>query len=288
MTLSTTRQLIEAAQRSGTAVAAFNVIQLEHAQGIVAGAEQAGDAVILQLSENTVAYHGGPRAIAKGMRAVAESAGVPVALHLDHLTQTDLCRRTADLGFSSFMIDAAALPYERNVAVTSDAAAFARGEGLWVEAELGEVGGKGAHQTGARTSASEAAAFVADTGVDGLAVAIGSTHAMHDRSATLDLELLRRIDEAVPVPLVLHGSSGVRPDDLLAATRNGIVKVNVGTQLNIAFTDGVRRALADAPGRSDPRLYLGAGRTALAARVAGTLGELRPDARDESRACSDL
>lgn len=276
MSLITTRDLVESAQRSGRPIAAFNVIQLEHAQGIAAGAEAVGSAIILQLSENTIAYHGGPRAIARGMREVAEASSVPVALHLDHTTQFDLCRRAADLGFSSFMIDAAGLPYEQNVALTAEAAEFGRRERLWVESELGEVGGKGAHQSGARTSPAEASAFVEATGIDGLAVAIGSSHAMTTRSASLDLDLLRRIAALVSVPLVLHGSSGVHPADLRAATDQGIVKVNVGTQLNIAFTGEVRRALTEAPQHTDPRLYLGAGRQGIAAQVSQLLAELAP------------
>ncbi|WP_101844504.1 class II fructose-bisphosphate aldolase [Zhihengliuella sp. ISTPL4] len=268
MTVHTTAALIEGSADAGRAAAAFNVVQLEHAQGIVDGAERAGHPVILQLSENTIGYHGGPRAIARGMREVAESAGVPVALHLDHVTSYELCARTADLGFSSFMIDAASLPYDDNVALTARTVEMAAADRLWVESELGEVGGKGAHQSGARTSPDEAAAFVAATGIHGLAIAIGSSHAMSEKTATLDLDLLTRIGAQVEVPLVLHGSSGVRDQDLLAATRRGIRKVNVGTQLNLAFTQAVTDVLAkQQPRGGDPRIYIGAGRAAIAHQV---------------------
>lgn len=267
MTLARTGTLMDQTAAEGMPVAAFNVVQLEHAQGIVDGAERARRPVILQLSENTIRYHGGARAIARGMREVAESAGVPVALHLDHLTRPELCARTADLGFSSFMIDAAALPYAQNVEVTASTVAMAAADRLWVESELGEVGGKGAHQSGARTSPDEAAAFVEATGIHGLAIAIGSSHAMREKTAALDLDLLARIETAVDVPLVLHGSSGVRDEDLLAATRRGIRKVNVGTQLNDAFTEAVVSTIRQQPHVSEPRVYIGAGRAAIADQV---------------------
>ncbi|MFD5225944.1 ketose-bisphosphate aldolase [Microbacterium sp. NPDC058342] len=274
MTLQTTTAMIAQAAERNHAVAAFNVVQLEHAQGIVEGAERAGRPVILQLSENTIGYHGGPRAIARGMREIAEASALPVALHLDHVTSADLCARTADLGFSSFMIDAAALPYQENVELTARSVALAASDRLWVESELGEVGGKGAHQTGARTSPAEAAAFVDATGVHGLAIAIGSSHAMSEKTATLDLALLGAIAAAVDVPLVLHGSSGVRDEDLLAATRHGIRKVNVGTQLNVAFTQAVVSTIHDQPRVVDPRVYIGAGRAAIARQVELVLGLL--------------
>ncbi|MFS0910836.1 ketose-bisphosphate aldolase [Microbacterium sp. 179-I 3D2 NHS] len=274
MTLQTTRGMIARADADDRAIAAFNVVQLEHAQGIVEGAERSGAPVILQLSENTIDYHGGPRAIAAGMRAIAEGAAVPVALHLDHLTRVDLCARTADLGFSSFMIDAAALPYEENVEVTARTVARAAVDRLWVESELGEVGGKGAHQTGARTVPAEASAFVEATGIHGLAIAIGSSHAMSEKTATLDLDLLDAIAAAVQVPLVLHGSSGVRDADLAAATRRGIRKVNVGTQLNVAFTRAVADVIQEQPRVVDPRVYIGAGRAAVARQVELVLGLL--------------
>jgi fructose-bisphosphate aldolase class II len=271
MTLATTADLVESARASGRPVSAFNVIQLEHAQGIVAGAERVGLPVILQLSENSIRYHGGARGIARGMRDVAESAGVPVALHLDHLTRADTCRRTADLGFSSFMIDGASLPYEHNVELTRSVVETAASDHLWVESELGEVGGKGAHQSGARTSPSEAKAFVEATGIHGLAIAIGSSHAMREKTADLDIGLLERIRAVVPIPLVLHGSSGVREDDLLAAGKRGIVKVNIGTQLNVALTNRIREVLHTDPAMTDPRHFLGAGRAAVADEVAGVL-----------------
>jgi fructose-bisphosphate aldolase class II len=277
--LESTAALVDAAAAARTGVAAFNVITLEHAEAIVAGAEAAGRAVVLQISQNAVRWHGGRiRPVARAAAAVAEQAQVPVSLHLDHVDDRDLLEQAADAGFSSVMFDAGALPYDENVAATADAAAWAHAAGLWVEAELGYVGGKpdqptSAHAAGVRTDPDEAVAYVGATGVDALAVAVGSSHAMTTRSARLDAGLVDRLRAAVPVPLVLHGSSGVPDDELRRAVAAGIVKVNVGTALNIALTGAVRAVLDADPALVDPRKYLGPARDAVAATVR-TLAEV--------------
>ena len=268
MPLAPTRQLVDAARQAGRGVAAFNVITLEHAEAIAAGAEAAGTPVILQISENAVAYHhGNVFPIARAAAAIAEGAGVDLSLHLDHVEDEDLLHRAADAGFSSVMYDASKLDFADNVAATRDAARWGKAHGLYVEAELGAVGGKGgAHAPGVRTDPDEAARFVADTEVDALAVAVGSSHAMTERTASLDFGLIADIRQAVSVPLVLHGSSGVADTDLQAAVRSGIVKVNIGTILNVAFTEAVRRALAT-PSLVDPRKYFAPARADVAAVV---------------------
>jgi fructose-bisphosphate aldolase, class II len=162
------------------------------------------------------------------------------------------------------MFDGAHLPFADNVAATRRVVAHARSRGVVVEAELGEIGGKdGAHAPGVRTDPAEAAAFVGETGVDALAVAVGSSHAMTTRTARLDLGLIGRLHEVVPVPLVLHGSSGVPDDTLRAAVRAGIRKVNVSTQLNRVFTAALREYLDIHPETSDSRKYVECGRAAM-------------------------
>ncbi|RWZ58315.1 class II fructose-bisphosphate aldolase [Labedella populi] len=269
MTVATTADLVAGARATGRGVAALNVIQLEHAQAIVTAAERCAAPVILQVSENAVRYHGGDVApLAAACLALAERSEAEVSLHLDHATSLELCRTAAAAGFSSFMIDASALDDDENTRVTREAALWGHENGLWVEAELGEVGGKGAHVADARTDPADAADFVAATGVDGLAIAIGSSHAMVTQSAALDLELLRRIRSAVSVPLVLHGTSGV-PDALVAeAVVSGITKVNVSTQLNRVMTDAIRSLLSDEPDVVDPRRYLRAARAAVEQQAA--------------------
>jgi fructose-bisphosphate aldolase class II len=256
-----------------TGVGAFNVITIEHAEAIVAGAEAAGRPVILQISENAVRFHHGRLGpIAAAARSLAEAASVPVALHLDHVRSDELLAQAARCGFGSVMYDAAHLPYAENVARTAAAARACQAMGLWVESELGEVGGKdGAHAPGARTDPDEAAEYVAATGVDALAVAVGSAHAMHTRTARLDHALIARLSAAVPVPLVLHGSSGVPDGELIAAVRGGMAKINIGTALNTAFTGAVRESLDGDAGLVDPRRYLASARAAMAETVAATL-----------------
>ncbi|OKI74120.1 class II fructose-bisphosphate aldolase [Micromonospora sp. CB01531] len=269
MALVPTGQIIAAGP-----VCAFNVISLEHAEAIVAGAEAAGRPVILQISENAVRFHGSRLApIAAATRAVAAAATVDVALHLDHVVSADLWRQAAEHGFGSIMVDASRLSHRENVATTRAVAEFAHARGLWVEAELGTIGGKDGeppvdpHAPGSRTDPAEAASYVARTGVDALAVAVGSTHAMTTRSAVLDHALIGRLRAAIAVPLVLHGSSGVPDQELGRAVRGGIVKVNIGTALNVAFTGAVRGALATHPDLVDPRRYLAPAREAMAERV---------------------
>ncbi|MEU9185540.1 class II fructose-bisphosphate aldolase [Streptomyces sp. NPDC048484] len=284
MPLAAAGELVARAAAARTAVAAFNVITLEHVEAVVAGAEEANAPVILQISENAVKFRRGRLLpLARAASAAAEQAAVPVALHLDHVQSDGLLRQAADAGFSSVMYDAARLPYAENLAATRAAADWAHARGLWIEAELGEVGGKAgqppldAHAAGARTDPAEARAFVADAGVDALAVAIGSTHAMTTRTATLDHDLLERLAAAVDVPLVLHGSSGVPDPELRAAVAGGITKVNVGTALNIAMTDAIREFLTAHPEAVDSRKYLVVAREAMARAVARIVGVL--DAR---------
>ncbi len=258
--------------RSGAAIGAFNVIGIEHAEGIVAGAESARAPVVLQISENCVAYHGALAPIGLACLAVARSAAVPVVVHLDHATSEPLVQAAADIGIESVMFDASVLAHNANVAATAAVAAWCHERGVWVEAELGEIGGKdGVHATGARTKPDEAAAYAAATCVDALAVAVGSSHAMLSRDAVLDLELIAEIHRAVPVPLVLHGSSGVPDDMLTAAVRAGMTKINIATQLNKVYTAAVRGRLAADEALVDPRRYGAAGRDAIAADVAHLL-----------------
>ncbi|MET9760505.1 class II fructose-bisphosphate aldolase [Streptomyces sp. NPDC006372] len=278
MPLTTTGELVARAAAARSAIASFNVITLEHVEAVIAGAESVPAPVVLQVSENAVRFRGGQLfPLARAAVAAAERAAVPVALHLDHVQSEALLHQAADAGFSSVMYDAARLPYAQNLAATRAAVDWAHARGLWIEAELGQIGGKNgrppldAHAPGARTDPDEARGFVADSGVDALAVAIGSAHAMTTRTATLDHALLERLSAALDVPLVLHGSSGVPDGELTAAVAGGITKVNVGTALNVALTGALRDFLADRPEAVDPRAYLTVAREAMTRAVTRTL-----------------
>lgn len=272
MPLVPTGDLVEQARLAGRAVAAFNVITLEHAEGIALGAERAGLPVILQLSENAVRFHGSPHAIAAASAAVARNSTSDISLHLDHITDMSLLQMAPELEVSSVMYDGSDFSYAENVGRTREAADWGRTRGIWIEAELGKVGGKdGAHAPGVRTDPEEALQFVDATGVAALAVAVGSSHAMTSKSAALDHALIRALSSTLPVPLVLHGSSGVPDGELTLAAQAGMVKINVGTALNIAYTSATRRFLDENPSIVDPRKYIAPSRDAVADTVERTL-----------------
>lgn len=271
MTIAAAGDLVIDAWKGSRAIAAFNVITLEHAEAIVAAAESVGRPVILAVSENCARFHlGRVEPLTDACAAIGRAASVPVGLHLDHVTDDDLAANAKRAGFMSLMYDAAALPYAQNVARTQAATARAHAQGLWIEAELGYVGGKGgvvqsAHSPGVRTDPDEAHAFLTATSVDALAIAVGSSHAMTSRTARLDVALIATLRRRLPVPLVLHGCSGVPDDGLRAAVAAGITKVNVGTALGQAMTASIRAALHADPDLVDPRSYLVPARDAMTA-----------------------
>jgi fructose-bisphosphate aldolase class II len=265
-------KLVLAAKSSGKAVGAFNVILLEHAEALVAGAEHAKLPVILQISENCVSYHKALKPISVATIAIAESASVPVSVHLDHAESEDLVKEALDLGYDSVMFDGSKLTYADNVAASARMAALCKRYGATLEVEIGEVGGKdGVHAPGVRTNPLEAMAFAEATGADLVAVAVGSSHAMTTRDATLDFDLIAEIAKTVGVPLVLHGSSGVSDPDLQKAVKAGMSKINIATHLNNVFTHEIREALGANPKLVDPRKYIAPGRDAVAAEVARLL-----------------
>jgi fructose-bisphosphate aldolase class II len=262
-------ELLLPAYREGRAVAAFNLIGIEHAEGIAAGADRAGVPVILAISQNCVAWHGDLAPIAMAAMALARTATVPIGVHLDHATSRQLIADAIELGIDSVMFDASTMDDAANRSATAEVVREGHAREVWVEAELGAVGGKdGVHSATARTDPAAAATYVRATGIDALAVAVGSSHARPTRDAALDLDLVGRLRAAVPVPLVLHGSSGVPDEGLAGAVRAGLTKVNIATQLNRVFTAAVRRRLSDDPLLVDPRRYLDVGRDAIADEVA--------------------
>lgn len=273
MPLVDIREIAADAAARKVGLGAFNVVLLEFADAQIQAAEETGLPIILQLSQNAVKYHNGRLApLGSALIAFAQQAKVPVAVHLDHAEDVDLCRAAVDLGFNSVMFDGSHLDDATNRDTTAMVVDFCHAAGVAVEAELGEVGGKnGVHDPSARTSPEDAAKFVADTGVDLLAVAVGSSHAMTTRGAVLDTDLIEAIRDAVPVPLVLHGSSGVSDEGMQAAIRSGMTKINVSTHLNVGFTGVVRQILAEDEKLVDPRKYVGPGRTHVKDEVARLL-----------------
>ncbi|MEV5595568.1 class II fructose-bisphosphate aldolase [Streptomyces sp. NPDC052496] len=275
MPLVPTSSIVTAAREARAGAAAFNVIHLETAEALVAAAERSGLPVILGISENCIRYHGSLLPIVRATLALAEASAARVAVHLDHITDAGLVREGVAAGVRSVMVDASALPYKENVAATAELTAWCHERGAYVEAELGEVGGKdGVHAPGARTDPDEALAFVRATGVDALAVAVGSSHAMHERTAVLDKELIAALAGKLPVPLVLHGSSGVPDDELRRAVAAGMTKINISTHLVSVFTRSIRDTLDADLTLVDSRTYVKPAREAVAQEAARLLALL--------------
>lgn len=258
MTLRTPSQILET-QR---AVLAVNVVNLEHGQAFIRASEQTGLGLVMQISENAVKYHGGLAPIGKAMLELATSAKTPIAVHLDHATQRELVTEAIELGFNSVMFDGSKLDTDENIKQTVEVVSEARAKNVWVEAEIGEIGGKdGVHAPGVKTSVEDAVYFFEACGVDGLAVAVGSSHAMSEKTATLDIQRISEIAQAVDAPLVLHGSSGVSKEQLIEAIDAGIRKINLSTELNKAFTESIRSTLNADKEMVDPRKYISPART---------------------------
>lgn len=271
MTRAPLHTVLAEARAQGRAVPAFNVIQIEHAEAYAVAAERVGLPVVMQISQNCVRYHRGLRAIAAATLAIADDCSQPVVVHLDHAEDPELVDEAVALGLTSVMYDGSRLPDDVNRATTRRVVGRCHAVGISVEAELGEVGGKdGVHAPGARTEPAAASRFVEETGVDALAVAVGSSHAMRDRTAVLDDALIAELARAVEVPLVLHGSSGVPDEGLVAAVRAGMVKVNIATHLNRVFTRALEARL-EQEATVDPRKYLGAAREAVTDEAARLL-----------------
>jgi fructose-bisphosphate aldolase class II len=249
MTRATLADVLQPALSGGYAVAGLVVQGWEDARAYVAAAEAEGLPVILQAGPGARAHM--PVAIFGAMfRHLAEAASVPVVAHLDHATSLGECRAAIEAGFTSVMFDGSRLPLAENIARTAEIAAIAHAAGVSCEGELGFVGYAGG-EASMRTDPAEAARFAAETGVDALAVSVGNVHLQTGPEATVDLTALAAIMAATPVPLVLHGGSGI-PAAMrrhLARTTS-VAKFNIGTELRQTFGAALRAALAD-PGRFD-------------------------------------
>ena len=266
MPFVTTGEMLKKAQEGGYAIGAFNAENLEMVQAIIAAAEAENAPVMIQTTPGTLKY-AGPKCFARIVSRIARDAKVPVALHLDHGNSYELAEECAREGYTSLMIDGSKLPYEDNIALTRRVTAMACG--LPVEAELGTVGGKedGMEARPQYTDPEEAADFVSRTGISSFAVAIGTAHGVYKGEPKLDLDRLSAVREKVDIPLVLHGTSGVPEDQVRECIRRGICKVNYATDLRIAFTAGVKKAMAEQPDAFDPKKYLAEGRKAVQNRV---------------------
>ena len=258
-----TKQLLLDAQAGGYAIGAFNVENMEMVQAVVGAAEELKSPVILQTTPSTVKYADLEYFYAN-VKTAAKKATVPVVIHLDHGNSFDLAMQALRTGYTSIMIDGSHDSFEENIAVSKAVVDACHPSGVAVEAELGKVGGKEDDLDGGDnnpyTNPQEAVIFVERTGIDSLAVAIGTAHGVYQGIPKVDVERLSKIKEVVSIPLVLHGTSGVPDETVKECIKRGICKVNYATDLRIAFSKGVNEVLHEAPDTIDPKKYNAKGR----------------------------
>ena len=266
-TIVSTREMLLDAQRNRYAVPAFNIHNMESMQVIVEAAAKLRSPLIIAATPSTIRY--AHRAWLVGMAQVAaQEHDIPIALHLDHHEDFANIKASIDAGFRSAMIDASADPYEKNVERVREVVAYAHRYDTTVEAELGKLVGQEDdlvvdEAAGAYTDPELAADYAGKTGIDSLAVAIGTAHGLYKGTPKLDFERLQDIRARVSVPLVLHGASDV-PDDLVQeAIQLGITKVNVATDLKIPFAAAVKKHFEEHPTANDPRKYMTPGKEAM-------------------------
>lgn len=266
MSLVPLSRLLDKAGSGGYAVGAFNCNNMEIVQAIIAAAEKENAPVVLQASQGAIKYAGLDYISAMAKLAAGQTT-VPVTLHLDHGTSFEQCMRCIHAGFTSVMIDGSKLPLADNIALTRKVIEVARAVGVSVEAELGKIGGTEDDVTVSErealfTDPEDAAVFVRETGVDALAVAIGTAHGQYKGVPRLDFARLEKISSLVKIPIVLHGSSGVPDADVRRAISLGVRKVNIDTNIREAFVAAARRVLDENPREIDPRKMLGPAREA--------------------------
>ncbi|ATW26000.1 class II fructose-1,6-bisphosphate aldolase [Candidatus Formimonas warabiya] len=271
MSLVPVKDLLEKAEREGYAVGAFNCNNMEIIQAIVDAAEAEKSPVIIQASQGAIKYAGLAYIVALA-KIAADQATVPIALHLDHGTSFAQVMQCIRYGFSSVMMDGSKLPLDQNIEITKRVLEVARAVGVSVEAELGKIGGTEdditVHEREALfTDPEEARIFAEATGVDALAIAIGTAHGQYKGEPKLDFPRLEKIKSLVKIPIVLHGSSGVPDEAIREAIRLGVRKVNIDTNIREAFVKGVREVIAQDPGEIDPRKVLGPAKKAMTAVI---------------------
>ena len=296
MPLVTTKEMFEKSMKEGFAVGAFNVNNMEIIQAIIDAASKENSPVILQASSSAIKY-ARPTYLRKMVEAAVEETNIPIALHLDHGPDFETCKACIDAGFTSVMIDGSKYDFEENIKITKQVVDYAHEKGVVVEAELGKLAGiedevNVSAEESCYTDPEQAKEFVERTGCDSLAIAIGTSHGAYKfkGDAKLRFDILKEIKEKLPnTPIVLHGASTVIPelvetcnkyggdipgakgvpDEMLnEASKSGVSKINVDTDLRLAMTAEIRKVFAEKPSEFDPRKYLGPARDAIERTVA--------------------
>lgn len=265
--LVTGKDILAHADKEGYAVGAFNINNMEIIQSIVNAAVELDSPVILQASQGAIKYAGIEFITSLG-KLVAETYHIPIALHLDHGTDFEEIMKCIRYGFSSVMIDASKYPLDENIRITKEIVRIAHSVGVSVEAELGKLGGVEEHiivsqDEAIYTDPEEARIFVEETGIDSLAIAVGTAHGVYKGEPKIDFDRIAKIDSLVDVPLVLHGSSGVPYSTLEKAVQLGIRKINIDTDIRSSFAKAIGSFVNANPNEIDPRKILGPAREAM-------------------------
>ena len=297
MPLVTSKKMFEDAYKGGYAVGAFNVNNMEIIQGIVQAGTKLNAPLILQVSKGARAY-ANHTYLVKLVEAAVETSGLPIVLHLDHGPDFETCKACIDGGFTSVMIDGSHLPYEENVALTKKVVDYAHDHGVVVEGELGRLAGieddvKVSDEDSSYTKPEEVCDFVGRTGVDSLAIAIGTSHGAYKfkpgQDPKLRIDILEEVEKQLPgFPIVLHGASSVIPEfveeinryggkmdnaigipesELRKAAEHAVCKINIDSDLRLAMTAAIRKYMAENPSHFDPRQYLAPARAAIEGMV---------------------
>lgn len=265
MSLVTLKSILSNTRKQSYAVGAFNFNGIEDSRGILDAAVEKKSPVILMASVSAVEYFGGPIAIAGYIKGLTQSLDIPVTLHLDHAEDTDLIFKCVDAGFTSVMIDASKKSYEDNIAVTREVVAYAHRHNVSVEAELGKVGGvedniSVSTREASMTNPDDVPGFVSQTGIDALAIAIGTVHGFYKEDPLLDFDRLEKIRSLTDIPLVLHGGTGLTDEDFKRCVKSGMSKINVGTELKFCCSQTVRKSVEEQPKQIDIRKLVGPAR----------------------------
>lgn len=249
------------AQKGGYAIGAFNIENMEMAMAVISAAEELCAPVILQTTPSTVRY-AGLELYAANVKALAQRASVPVAMHLDHGSSYELCEQALKAGYTSIMIDGSKLVLDENIALTKKVVELCKASAIPVEGELGQVGGKEDDtecENAGYTIPSEAVLFEKETGLSSMAVGVGTAHGVYAKTPILNTELVSELKGLLAVPMVLHGASGLSEEAVKECIKRGICKVNFATELRIAYTEGVKEVLTKNPDTIDPKVYGKAG-----------------------------
>lgn len=267
MSLINPLNFIKKAQELNIAIAAFNIHNMETIQAVVEGAVAERAPVIIQTTPGTL-RHAGISYVAANVKVAAEEHNIPIALHLDHCSSFATIIKAIQAGYTSVMIDGAELPYDENVALVKEVVKIGHWAGVAVEGEIGRIGGTEDDITvderdAALTIPKEAKEFAESTGIDTLAIAIGTAHGIYKGEPKLDFQRLKEIRSLVDLPIVLHGASGVPDKSIRKAIKGGISKINIATELKIPLANAIQDCFANNPEENDPRNYLGEGKNAV-------------------------